>query len=573
MSQLLGLILPLARRQAPALALAGLAVASGAPAFAAGPSQPEGGLAQADVGLSAVSAQHFENPTFGPLPAAAFELWGEVLAVGDFNGDGADDLAAGTPDDNGLAAGGPAEAGSVTIRYGAPRARASRGGLHDGPPDAVFLQSSLLDLPEAGDHFARSLASCDFNRDGFDDLAIGIPDEDTGGDTDAGAVEIHHGSATGLQTAATRMLVQESPGFPVLPVVPLQFGIALACGDFDGDSFPDLAIGSPNSSPAAALTGAGLVFVAAGSATGLLTTGSYVLHEDTPDMPGLAEDFDQFGFALAAGNFNGDLFADLAIGSPGETISNQPQAGAIHMLVGGVGGLQPQNSAFLGDTSVGGLSEPGDQFAYALAVADFDGDGRDDVAIGIPTETLATVESTGQVLVLYGQVAAPALDLTRPEFFDQDAVYGHGANQAADFFGQVLAAGDFDGDGDADLAIGHPGEAIAHTEDGAMTVVMGHSLGLDLLRSRGFGGGIEGLPGNSQEGDRNFANGLAAGDFDGDGHADLAISSPRSDVGALTNAGAVTVLYGGLFSDGFETHGLHYWSDAILGNLAPEKKR
>jgi hypothetical protein len=517
--------------------------------------------AQGDAGLSSVRSQQFVNQSFGAFPAEPFDGFAEILAVGDFNGDLADDLVAGTPRDNGIPGTHPSEVGAVTLRYGARSGPGVRGGLHGGLPDVVLVESSTLDFPEPQDHFGRAFAACDFNHDGFEDLAIGVPDEDAGNQANTGAVEIHYGSATGLNSAATSFFHQESAGFPVLPTEPQGFGWALACGDFNGDRFGDLAIGSPNASPVPALTAAGIVLIVNGSVAGLTPSGSYVLHEDTPDMPGISEDLDLFGFALVAGNFDRDSFADLAIGSPGETISGQLQAGAFHMLRGSASGLLPQQSVFFGETSLGGASETADSFSYALAVGDFDGDSFDDLAIGVPTEANGALEATGQVVVLYGRNGNPAFDLSRTLFVDQDSLWGPGAGEPGDFFGQTLAAGDFDGDGHGDLAIGHPGEIVLNPEDGQMTVVMGSGSGLLLTRIRAFAGGLEGLPGDSQEGDRNFAYHLAAGDFDGDGFGDLAIAAPHDDVGTLTDAGSCTVLYGSFFADGFGSGTTELWPE------------
>jgi hypothetical protein len=517
--------------------------------------------AQGDAGLSSVRSQQFENQSTGGFLAEAFDFFAEVLAVGDFNGDSADDLVAGTPRDNGISGTHPSEVGAVTVRYGVRSGPGVRGGLHGGPPDAVLVESSTLDFPEQQDHFGRAFAACDFNHDGFDDLAIGIPDEDAGNQLDTGAVEIHYGSAAGLNSTATSFFHQESAGFPILPAEPQGFGWALACGDFNGDRFGDLAIGSPNASPVPALTAAGIVLVVNGSASGLAPTGSYLLHEDSPDMPGLSEDFDLFGWALVVGNFDRDSFADLAIGSPGETIGGQLQAGAFHMLRGSAGGLIPLQSVFFGETSLGGVSEIADNFSFSLAVDDFDGDSFDDLAIGVPTESNGSLTATGQVVVLYGQNGNPAFDLSRTLFLDQDSLWGPGAGEPGDFFGQTLAAGDFDGDGRGDLAIGHPGESVLNPEDGQMTVVMGSQDGLLLTRTRAYAGGLEGLPGDSQEGDRDFATALAAGDFDGDSFGDLAISSPGDNVGSLIDAGSCTVLYGSFFADGFGTGTTELWPE------------
>jgi FG-GAP repeat len=83
--------------------------------------------------------------------------------------------------------------------------------------------------------------------------------------------------------------------------------------DFNGDGAADLAIGAPGENSAS-----GVVHVLYGSGTGLTATGSQLWSQDSPGIAGGAEAGDIFGFALAAGDFNGDSRADLAIGAPGE---------------------------------------------------------------------------------------------------------------------------------------------------------------------------------------------------------------------------------------------------------------
>src|SRR5439155_18894373 len=126
-------------------------------------------------------------------------------AGGDFNGDGFSDLAIGAPFED---VGRLANAGAVNVLYGALR------GLHangiGGPDDQFWFQGhdGVDDHPEAGDHFGWSLASGDFNGDGYSDLAIGVPHEDVrlesnhGIVVDAGAVNVLYGSPTGLQTSS-----------------------------------------------------------------------------------------------------------------------------------------------------------------------------------------------------------------------------------------------------------------------------------------------------------------------------------------------------------------------------------
>src|SRR5262245_20147714 len=88
--------------------------------------------------------------------------------------------------------------------------------------------------------------------------------------------------------------------------------------DFNGDGFEDLAIGAPRNK----INGdeiAGAVHVLYGTAAGLSVVGDQQWYQDRPDIiTEFSEPYDDFGAALAAGDFNGDGFSDLAIGAPAE---------------------------------------------------------------------------------------------------------------------------------------------------------------------------------------------------------------------------------------------------------------
>ena len=90
---------------------------------------------------------------------------------------------------------------------------------------------------------AKQLASCDFNHDGFDDLAVGIPEEDFGATGSAGAVQVHYGRAGSFPGFGSEFFTQNTAGIPGDVEASDSFGEALACGDFDGDGFADLVIG------------------------------------------------------------------------------------------------------------------------------------------------------------------------------------------------------------------------------------------------------------------------------------------------------------------------------------------
>lgn len=57
-----------------------------------------------------------------------------------------------------------------------------------------------------------------------------------------------------------------------------------------------------------------------------------------------------------------------------------------------------------------------------------------------------------------------------------------------------------------------------------------------------------------------FGRVLAAGDFDDDGYSDLAIGVPYRTTDGMNDAGAVQILYGAMFADGFERANLELWT-------------
>jgi hypothetical protein len=399
----------------------------------------------------------------------------------------------------------------------------------------------------------------DFNNDGHGDLAVGVPGEDVNGVADAGAVNVIYGNGTGLDAANNQIWHLDSAGLVGSPGENDSFGSALAAGDFDGDGYSDLAISAPIADVGA--TGAaGAVWTLYGSASGLSATGSERLHQDNPRVRDVAEVNDLFGNALASGDFDNDGYYDLAIGVPGEDLEvfGLERAGAVQHFYGYVVGLIPLGGLpiFHQETpGIPGVGEDFDHFGAALTVGDFDGDNYDDLGIGVPEENVETIIDAGAFNVIYG--GANGLAASGSQIWYQ-SVY-----EPDDRYGTSMAAGDFNNDGFDDLAAGGPGENAGAdneiTDAGAVVVAYGSGTGIVAAGSTTYT--QDSLGGSIAEADDVFGWSVAVGDFDDDGNDDLAIGAFGEDVGALVNAGAVSVMYGPLGLGGDQ-----YWTQSAVGN-------
>jgi len=87
---------------------------------------------------------------------------------------------------------------------------------------------------------------------------------------------------------------------------------------------------------------------------------------------------------------------------------------------------------------LGSTAEPGDRFGSAVAASDFDGDGRDDLAVGTPGETVGTLRGAGTLQVVRG--SANGLTGAGSQLFTQDAPGLADNVEEGDTFGGTLAA-------------------------------------------------------------------------------------------------------------------------------------
>ena len=245
--------------------------------------------------------------------------------------------------------------------------------------------------------------SADFDRDGFEDLAVGAPYENYLDHRD-GLVHIFHGSAGGLTADRTQVWSQGSPGIPGTPYLREQFGQSLAAGDLDGDGFGDLVVGVWFEDKCW-ICNEGVVHVIYGSRHGLSATGTQVWRQDSPGILDHRDVGDQFGQSLAVGDLDGDGFDDLVVGVPWEDFVPyvHDDRGAVNVIYGASRGLRATGNQLWSQDSPGILDrgEQDDHFAEAIGTADFDGDGDHDLAVGIAWEVIDG-RTVGAVAVIEG---------------------------------------------------------------------------------------------------------------------------------------------------------------------------
>ncbi|MEW2615819.1 FG-GAP repeat protein [Streptomyces sp. NPDC047880] len=346
-------------------------------------------------------------------------------AHGDFNGDGYRDFAVAAA---GARVGERSGAGQVVIVYGGVGAPSSA--------RTINISQNSPGVPgtaESGDGFGDAIVVEDFNGDGYGDLAVGAPGEDVGTDTDGGTVAILWGSETGLTSGRTI----NDPA----PSSHDKFGRVLsALADSDGK--PDLAIGSTTPT---------IDVYRGGFSDSGATGGSYRFVP--PSWVTTAP------VSMTAGNIGGgDVIADLvAIGSP-------DQDGGVVRVYSGADDAPSATPAYTitQDTpGIPGTSEAGDRFGASLAVSRA-GYGYQNLAVGVPGESLGGATGTGAVTFLYGGpeglIGARSMAGTDPQFFSQNSPGVAGSDESGDRFGGAVHIADTDNDRNEDLVVGAPGE-------------------------------------------------------------------------------------------------------------------
>lgn len=426
----------------------------------------------------------------GPVTPAAGELLHNTFSdlygyacvtAGDVNGDGLSDVLVGDP----YYSNPQIHEGSVEIYLGQPPETPAN-------PPAPGELASLTGF--AASRYGGAVSNVgDITNDGYTDLVVGASEFDASPTLlKAGRAELRRGSANG---------VEHSPiWFFDGTQADARFGASIAwAGDVNNDGRDDLIVGEPRYDGPEIDEGQVHLFL--GRVSGAFSS-TPVLSIDSDEVGA------RFGETVAAaGDVNGDGFADILVGAPGLHLG-EPDRGAVYLFFGTTTGLRGTPTIL--DGPAAGFSRFGSSVASA---GDLNRDGYSDMIVGAPLATNTLMEQ-GRVYVYLG---SPSNSLGPPAWTLD------GTQASAHFGFSVASAGDVDADGFADLLIGAP-DWLASTDGGHAFVFRGRAgvppvvtpAVADLYRSVPFAGfGARVAP---------------AGDANDDGHSDMLVAAPADSL-------------------------------------------
>src|SRR5689334_6041529 len=322
----------------------------------------------------------------------------------------------------------------------------------------------------------KSVAIGDVNGDGFADVIVGAPGvafNYLGGPDYSAYVIFGHG-ADDVPVTPT---VDPNGAFDLNAVLHVEFGAGYSgdtqagyavsyAGDFNGDGVGDFMVSAPRDG----LEGATyIVFGKAGLADANPTEAIRI----DGGQPSGARDLSGYSVA-AVGDVNGDGFDDVLISSPNATVDGRSVAGVSYVVYGNASGTNIDLSHFNASEGFRIIGSAFDGVGNSVAAAgDVNGDGRMDFLIGAAFTSPNGVALAGSTYLVYGSDSGADVDLAN--LTPSQGIRLNGELQLEMGF-SVSAAGDFNGDGLADIVIGAPGASSAQA--GSAYVIFGKAGGL-----------------------------------------------------------------------------------------------